>query len=351
MVNLNRNISDQDELISLIMEMLHLERQPSRFKANLDVLAQSLKDLIGKGNFSIGTKVLSSLKELEESSQLPEENKNYIQKFIYDSSNKHSLALIKKVFYEKEKINFDDFFEYLRLLGPETIPLVAQLYRSTEDNTSHKKALSFLKETGKQNISALMNTVQNHTPLLTKEVISILSTVRDKKALHYLAQFTNYQDESIKEKTIQALGKFENKTANKILTAFLEEKEENLRIQAVQNLNILEDQNTFHKVLKIVKDKTFRKRSFKEKQAFLHYLAKTQRPQALSILKSILKKPGLLSNPKNTETGFAVLSVLKELGTPEAIRMIEEGTRIGSKKIKKACYSLLQEVTGDDKEK
>ncbi|MBS3818460.1 HEAT repeat domain-containing protein [bacterium] len=342
MVASHRDLSNEDELISLLTEMLNFEQRPQQFKATLQVLAQSHRTLLERGDFSRASLVLDYLRELQKSSQLSTENHHHIQEFVLESSNQEALHRLEKVFKEKERVNLEDFFQYVELLGAAAIPLISHLYKTTRDTVFKKKALNFITETGKQNLSALMDIVQEDKPELTKQVIKVLSSVQDKKAVQYLAYFTQYKNNSIKKEAIKALGHFKDKKANKILMAFLKERDEDLRTQAAQNLYFKEDPTSLQHVLSIVGEKNFHKKNWKEKKALLDFLAQSQNPTALTTLKKLLKKSGLLLKPKRAETSRAALSALKAVNTTETKKIIQEGAQIGSKKIKKECQSVLE---------
>lgn len=345
MVTANRNLSNEEELIFLLTEMLNFEQRPSQFKETLQVLAQTHQSILERGDFARASQILVYLLELQKSPHLSSENKNHIQEFLHESSSQESLNQLEKFYREKKAVDLEDFFNYMELLGSPAIPLISHIYKSTKDTVFKKRALNFIAETGKQNLSTLMDIVQDDKPELTKQVIEVIRSTPDKRAVQYLAHFTKYENKLIKKEAINALGNFRDKTANRILTAFLKEKDEEIRTLAAQNLHIEEDRTSLQLVLNIVGEKNFHKKNWTEKKAFLDFLAKSQNPQALSLLKKLLKKPGFFVKSKKLETSSAAVSALKEVPSPETRKVIQEGTRLGSKKIKKECQSALESLS------
>lgn len=352
MLRSNRKISSEDELLSLLIEMLYLEERPEQFNITLNALAHFQKDLLLKGDFSRALQLFILTLELKESlpPQFDEEAK-LLENFLKDLSNSNSLASIKKVSQSGQVSDLKSFFNYLKLLGPEAIHLVGDLYEDSKDPGFRINALDYFKELGQKNIAALMDIVHDNRPALATEIISLSSAFNDKRTIHYLANFISYKNKTIKFEAVKALGKFGDKAANTILMGFLADKDEGLRILAAQELQPSGDSSILDRIKQLVLNKKFIKKRRMEKKALLELLGRSQTEEACDMLRNIMKKISIFSLPKRIETSLCAVSALEVMQTPEAHKALDEGVHMHNKKISQACKYALKKISSKETSK
>lgn len=352
MLRSNRKISSEDELRSLLIEMLYLEERPEQFNITLNALAHLQKDLLLKGDFSRALQLFTLTLELKESllPQFDEEAK-LLENFLKDLSNTNSLASIKKVSQSGQVSDLKSFFDYLKLLGPEAIHLVGDLYEDSKDPGFRINALDYFKEVGQKNISALMDIVHDNRPALATEIISLSSAFNDKRTIQYLANFISYKNKTIKFEVVKALGKFGDKAANTILMGFLADEDEGLRILAAQELQPSGDSSILDRIKQLVLNKKFIKKSRMEKKALLELLGRSQTEEACDMLRNIMKKISIFSLPKRIETSLCAVSALEVMQTPESHKALDEGVHMRNKKISQACRYALKRISSKNQVK
>jgi HEAT repeat protein len=333
------------ELINLLFEILFLEERHDRFSATLNVLNQCYKEVVHKSDFSEAFLLLNHVQELKEmlSSQFKEKEK-LLEKFLKKEKEEYSITRLKKLFLDKKIEDFDSFFQYLRLLGPDTLPLVGDIWDHAENPLIRLKASDFLQEIGKNDIPALVYLTNDSRVSLAKEVIAILGKIGTKEAVHHLESFVDNPNKTIKLETIQSLKKVASEACNKILVRFLHDEEEEVRARAALSLKYSNDNEIASPLKELVKNKDFKKRSRVEKKALLNFLAKTKNSEICSLLYSLLKKWSILFRAKQNETRLCAVSALETMATPEAVEALKEGTQLRNRKIRRACRLSLKKI-------
>ncbi len=343
MLESNRKISPEEELFFLILEMLYLEKKVERFSGAVDDLTRSYHDLLQKGNFYLTKQILDYIIELRHDlSSQSEENVAIIDQFIQKIKSKEAFDLMKNTLLEVKISDYTSFFEYLRSLGPETIPFLGEIFEDVKSPDFRLQAQSFLREMGEKNYTSLINLAQDEQPVLTKEIIAILGSLKEKKAIQFLANFITSRDESIKRMAIESLGKIKDAKAAKVLIGFIADENEKLRILTAQNLHYYGDPSTLNTVMSMVERKAFKNKSQIEKQSLLDFLGKSKTQEASDFLGAILKKSSFFGRSKQNETRLCAVKALEEMGTPEALRALKEGGRARTKKIREACRLALE---------
>jgi HEAT repeat protein len=346
MLDSNRRITVEDELIALIMEMLYLEEREEPFAETIKALGQCHDELLEKGNYSRAKELLYLVLELKNTlTSKSDPRVNAMDSFLERIKNDEAIARLQKNVQEEDISNTRALLEYLRILGSVSIPVISQLYDLEYSPQIRTDMINILKELGTEDTLSLMRIAQDDKPGITKAIISVVSDSDDRRAIQHLAAFINYKNKSIKFEAIRALGKHNDETANRILMAFLKDEEEEIRVLAAQNLAYVRDDSVATHIIDTVKDKNFRKKSTEEIRAFIELLGRIKTEQSRSILRTFLKKPGLFAGTKMTDISLQAISSLERMGTKESTKILEEGTRFHNKTIKEACKNSLQRLS------
>jgi len=333
----SRKISPDNELILLLFEMLYLEERQEHFSQILEILKQCQLKYLSKNNFKKSLEILKTLNDFKQNQPINlSYKKKSIDEFINTSKDKSALANIVINFQEGMIQDFDAYFSYLEFLAPATIPLFADLYDEAKSSSIREKILNIIKKTGKKNISLLMKITSNDKPELTKEIISVLGKCPDKEAIKHLASFFRFENKSIQAAAINSLGKFHNRTADKILLAYLSGTDEELRTAAIKNFHS-DNKSILTSIIQTVQGKEFHKKHWPEKKALIDFLSKTKDIDACNALTSVIKKAGMFSKKEIVNASLYAVSTLKKMATPEAENTLKINKNSRNKKIREAC--------------
>ncbi len=348
MLESNRQLSSEEEVAFLILEILSLEDDIQRFSANLEALENTLKQIIQQGNFSLASQIMSYIYELRQDLQFQDKQRvNLLNGFFQNRKNKQSLDLVKDALKKCYITDFRPVFDYLKYLGSEAILFLGQLYGELKNPRFQKDALNFLRVVANKNWEKLIKIADEDKPALAQEVIAILCSSGEKKAIQLLAHFIPYQNRAIKQAAIQALGKIKESTASKILIGFLADKEEDIRIAAAENIVSPPDDFLLKPVLNIIKHKSFKKRSRREKQTLLNLLARSRNKLALKTIKEIITKTGFFSFHKRVENSLCALKALEQetVDKTTVIDILHRGAKSRHRQVKRLALNMLEKMS------
>ncbi len=332
-------------MVNMLLEILFLEERHDQFSATLNVLNQCHKEVIYKSNFALASLILARIQELKDMfPRESEEKEKSLERILQKTKEESFMTFLKNLFLDGRIKDYDSFFQYLTLIGPNAIPLVGDIWEHSKDPFLLQKASTFLQEIGQKDISSLANIARENRVSLTKEIVAILGRIGGNKILPFLKNFSGYKHKAIRLEIIHALGKIRDKTVNKILIKFLSDEDGEVRTRAAMNLKYLGDKKTLDYVLQLAQEKDFKKRGKLEKKALLNFLAGTKSPEVSALLRSILKKWSIFSRSKQTETRLCAVSALEAMATPGAVDIIEEGTKIRNRIVRQACKLALSKI-------
>ncbi len=345
LIKSNRQVSPLDELITLLLEILFLEEKDEKFSAVLDVIEGCFKKVVLRADFSLALSILGQIQELKEILTSKSAKRMKILERIPEMArDESSLTVLKQLFLDKKIEDVDSFFKYLTVLGPDTIPLVCDIWEITGDPYIRVKASELLRKMGQKNIASLVNLARVKHTALTREILSIVTKVGEKKEMHHFLNFVDHSKKETRLEVIRALGRVRDEAANKILIEFLSDSDAKNRTMAAKELMYFGDQSSLDHVMQLVQKKDFKKKGRGEKKYLLKFLASTKSPEVSALFQSFLKRKSFFSRARQNEIRLLAVSALNAMVTPEAVKALEEGTKLRNKTIRQACFSSLKKI-------
>lgn len=345
-IQANRRISAEEEFVNVVVEIIYLEDRKDAFAGLFDTLKQSHQELIGRQIFSKALLLIDQLKEMKNIfSRSGSPKADIISDFLKYLVSDEALDELKNSYLKaKESISQEEFFQYISALAPESWKILADLYESGARPDLRGRILNYFQEAGRQDLNGLVSLVLDSRPQLTREIINIVSLSQDKKAVSYLASFLRSAKKQLRLEAVRGLSDQDNSAAQNILLKLLGDEDEEMRMAVAAGLRLQAAPKAVGRIIDIISAKDFHKKSQKEKRALLSCLGRSRTAEACGFLRQLLKKR-IVFNRRRLETHLCAVSALEVMGTPDAVRILEEGAKSGNKKIGEACLASLQAVS------
>jgi HEAT repeat protein len=342
LVRANRTISPDEEFLNLMVEILNLEKSPEIVGANLDVLMDYHHNQLEQGNFAFSIPLVYKLRELREYLATVNPGKaTLLDAFLKKIVSAKTIDALRELLGKNKTVDWNALVDFFKLLGRPALPLAAEIYESVPDQGVREKILDFMKTVSLQDLGELASLAADERPLLSKAIIGLLGKAFGKKGLPHFSHFLGLKSKEIKLEAIQALGQVKDEMANRILLGFLNDDDEDLRIQAAMKLDPVEELSKIEHLIAQAASRPFLAKSLKEKQAILSFLGRTRTEEALAFLRKTLGKKGLWLTAKTKEMKLAAVSGLESMGTEDAKKALEKGSGSGPKDIREACSRAL----------
>ena len=351
MLQINRRQSPNGELVIMAGEILNLESNPTRFLETLEVVARLHQDLVVKADFHWAAQLLARMAELKSGFVSPNAfQKEAVTAFIDRLKTRAALAGLKTVILDKRPSDYRPFFEYVTLIGLETLPLVVDLCDTLKSPALYSAIGGYLREVGTQSPSQLLHLASASRPALTREVIAALGSHPDKRVVLLLAAFKGSWDLSIKQDAIRALSRSSDPAAVRVLCDFLNDEDLDVRIFAANNIRDLPDAVTSDNILALIRSRDFLRKNILERQAYLDLAGRQKTGEMRDLLEGILRRrSGILNRARRTETRLAVVATLARQGGSEAREILEIGTHAQGRKVRRACREALESLPPEPK--
>jgi hypothetical protein len=345
MIRANRILWPEDEFINLTSEVVFLETDLKICAASLDVLFEFHLDQIRQGHFPVATSVIQRVNELKSHLGTVAPQKTVLlDSCLKKLTGPKTLEAIESLLGMKGSVDWTALLGFFRKLGTMTLPTAAGLFEAQSNQDVRTQILAFIEETGGHDASLIVSLANDARPTLSLEIIGILVRLPGQKGVPHLSAFLMFKSRGIKLEVIHTLGLMRNEMSNRILMGFLNDPDEDLRIQAAMKLNPTEEKSRIVHVIHEASSPEFRKKSLKEKQAILSFLGRTRSEEALAFLVAALDKTTLLPSARNQEMRLAAVTGLESMATAEAANALEAGTRTRGRKVRDACAEALARI-------
>ncbi len=342
LIHANRTISQEEEFLDLVVEIIYLERDLGRFRSTLDVMMEYHLEQLRKGRFQVPIRIVRKVQDLRKT--LTGENSaktEILDEFLKAVVSERTVGAVRELFRTTSHPDVDAFFGYLALLGNRALPLAAEVYETSSDQGFRARIWGFVRGLDLKDLGSLTTMANDSRPDLSGEIIRYIAGSRDPKAAQYLAAFLGFQDRGIKSEAIHALGRLDDAMANKILAGFLNDPDEELRVQAALRLKYLGDRPRLLTIINEASERGFRNKSAAEKQAIFDFLGRTRTEEALAFLRGTLERRTFLPSAAEIATRLCAVRGLENMATPEALDVLRRGARARLKKVREACSEAL----------
>ncbi len=337
----------EEQFVNLTAEIVYLEDDLGTCASSLDVLFEFHLDQLLQGKFPVATMIIGKVRDLRShlgSDAAPKTE--FLDGCLRKLLGPRALEAVSSHLATQAAVDWTALFGFFKLLGPITLPMAAGVFEGQRDPDVRARILSFLQEMGAQDPGLVVRLANDSRPTLSREIIRILTSFPERKGIPHFTAFLMFKSRDIKLEAIHALGENKDEMSNRILMGFLNDPDEELRIQAAMKLNPTEEKSRVVHLIREAAEPAFRRKSLKEKQAILSFLGRTRSAEALSFLVGALGRTTFLPSTKNLEMRLAAVEGLASMGTAEAGAALEEGTRLRGRKVREACAEALARAAG-----
>ncbi len=341
MVRVNRTISPEEEFVNLIAEIIFLEENIANCQASLDTLLEYHFDQLQRGNFHVAMLIIRKTHELGQHLGEAPEKAALLGSFRKRMVSPKTVDAVQTLLAKKKAMDWESLLGFFALLGPPALSLAADLFDIVPGGEAKHKILGFITEAGSSNLGLLSSLADNARPDLAIAIIGILSQIPESRGIPHLSAFLIFQNKEVKLEAIHALGRSRAEMANRILLGFLNDPDEEVRIQAAMKLNPDEGGARVQQIVREASAHEFQGKSLKEKEAILSFLGRTRSPEALEFLRRTLGRAPLFASTRVLEMRLAAVAGLESMGTEEALGVLQKGAIGRTKKVREACAAAL----------
>jgi HEAT repeat protein len=237
--------------------------------------------------------------------------------------------------------------EALIALADHSAPPLIQTLRETEDYSVRMKILDILKRMSEQVIPSVIDLLKAEEWYARRNGVFILGELKAESTIDDIAGLLDEDIEQIQLEVVTSLSKIGGTNSIEHLKKALDSKYQTVVLEAMKNL----DAEHFRSKLPVALGWLKRTKRFPEaaeeqmRASVIEVLAKCKDESVLKALKGVIKEHAWFRGDLLMPTKTAALNALAQIGTPEAIQILQKAANNRNQSIALTAQDVLQRLT------
>ena len=331
-----RGFDAEGELVQIILDILLLEEDLDRSLPVLTLIEELLNELLARCDFVSVNRLITGLRHILEeapSGPLGQHAEAMLRRFSGgEMLDPLRLGLRGECSYEPT-----DLYTFVTLLQPTGISPICSVLEEMTESQARGAICEGLEFLARGQTSRLARPLAVASERVGRDIVAVLGEIGDEDALTILATCTTHPDSGIRREAVMALRTVGTQEAQKTLTEFLSDQDAPVRTAAAEGLAASNTCCDIMPLMEIVHQRSFIRRSFREKRALLSVLGRVGSEQSLQVLETLLRKKSVLHRKRCDETRICAALALGGARSVRACRLLERFCRDSSPGVRRAC--------------
>ncbi|NLI16330.1 MAG: HEAT repeat domain-containing protein [candidate division Zixibacteria bacterium] len=339
------NFQHTDYLITIIFEILGLEKEIAGYVEVLGFIGKALDSLITTGNFIGASMLLNRMHELSNVlKNLKNPRAEKIDNFLFECASKEKIANLTQTLNNLKDIDIHGLKTYLQQLPWAAIdPLIVSLGELTEFK-ARLAVCEVLKTLGKDHIELLARGLEDEKWYVVRNIVGILGDLNDSRAINYLKRTIRHPDYRVRHETLTAVAKIHSEESVDFMILALSDPDNKIQLASLRYLAEKKSKRAFMAVENLIKNKNFRNKPPEQIREIIEVYAILGQAKALPYLKSLLSKKLLFGSTTDERLRVYAVGALGKINQPEAIALLN---KLASSKDAKVAAAAVRSMGGN----
>jgi HEAT repeat protein len=338
------------EMIQILTSILLVEENLKDFDEVVKILQDMLDLMIGRGDFHHARRILEVFWELQAPEKVGSEQLREVVRTAIDwAGSGERIEKLKAVLNSEEVRDLDHLHAYLVLHRKNAISPLVNLLGTLDKMKPRRILCEAMVELAREETDILISRLTDRRWYTVRNIVYILGKIGNEKVVDALAPLIRHEETRVRKEVLRAYEVLPGQKSKQYLAQFLKDDDSSIRILAAKTLAHSKAAGAVERLLEAISEPQFKDRDLYEKKEIFDALGRVGENKILSMLQKILKQRTWLRIHKGRieELKLCAIIALKRIKTPEAIKVLQEGTRLKNKNVREACARVLNEIEKD----
>jgi hypothetical protein len=333
-----------DYLITIIFEILGMEKEVAGYVEVLGFISKALESLIASGNFAGAAMLLSRMHELANVlNNLKNPRAEKIENFLFECSSKEKISQLTQTLNTIKEMDIHGLKAYLEQLPWAAIdPLISSLGDLTEFK-ARLAVCDVLKNLGKDHIELLARGLEDEKWYVVRNIVGIMGELDNPRVINYLKRTIRHPDYRVRHETLTAVAKIHSDDSVDFMILALSDPDNKIQLASLRYLAEKKSKRAFTAVENLTRDKNFRNKPPEQVREIIEVYAILGQAKAIPYLKSLLSKKLLFGSAIDERLRIFAAGALGKIETAEATALLHKLT---SSKDNKVAAAAMRATSG-----
>ncbi len=339
------NFQHTDYLITIIFEILGMEKEVAGYVEVLGFIGKALDSLTSSGNFIGASMLINRMHELSNVlKNLKNQRAEKIDNFLFECASKEKIAALSQTLNNIKDIDIHGLRAYLEQLPWAAIdPLIGSLGELTEFK-ARLAVCEVLKTLGKDHIELLARGLEDEKWYVVRNIVGIMGELDNPRVINYLKRTIRHPDYRVRHETLTAVAKINSEESVDFMILALSDPDNKIQLASLRYLAEKKSKRAFMAVENLIKDKNFRNKPPEQIREIIEVYAILGQAKALPYIKSLLGKKLLFGSAMDERLRIYAAGALGKIDQAEAVALLNKLT---SSKDTKVAAAALRAIGGN----
>jgi hypothetical protein len=333
-------------ILDTLTAILSSERSPDLLNKLFEIYDGILKSLIQEGHWSTTEHVLELLSKADVfRPDLTEKHKQKIQRLFERLGTTEIVTMIEKFLNMTDRPRTDGLPTIFLMMHPTAAPALCILLGNLEQPAHQTLVVNALIELAKDTPDILVKHLTDRRPTFVRNLLMIITRWNNPRLADNVEKILRYPDPLIRREVIRTLATLRPSGPATKLIPMLNDPDEGVRLAALKSLLTGHYSAPFSNWEPLVNAETFAERPPSERRNIFYAMRATTGDDTVPYWTSLLIEWGWTNRKKREELALMATDALGKLDTPAARVALETGTIKGTTAVKQACVAILAGIS------
>ena len=333
-------------ILDTLTVILSSERSPDLLNKLFETYDGMLKSLVQEGHWSTTEHVLELLSKASTvRPDLSEGHKQKIQHIFDQLGTPEILGLIETHLNEAELPRTDGLSAIFLMMQPSAVPALCTLLGNLNEPAHQTLLVNALMELAKDTPEVVAKHLADRRPTFVRNLLTIITRWNNPRLADNVEKILRYPNPLIRREVIRTLATLRPSGAATKLIPMLNDPDEGVRIATLKSLLTGNYSAPLSNWEPLINAETFGDRPPAERRNIFHAMRLTAGDEAVPYWTSLLTEWGWTNRKKREELALMAIDALGKLGTPTAQTALEIGVKNGTAAVKQACLTTLTGIS------
>jgi HEAT repeat protein len=256
-----------------------------------------------------------------------------------------SLQALTTMVNRQKLIDADLLTRYLMLMPAQAIAPMTELLGGLNSLQSRKTVCDVLAQLAANHIELIAGRLRDERWFIVRNLIYVMGRIGGPKVADYLAPLVRHAEPRVRKELVKTLDAMDSPKAIDLLLEMLRDQESAVRMTALRALARRKTPRTIAPLTAIIEDRRFAGKDLSEKLEVFTALAASGQAEALAVLTRYLQGTSWWRRAEQEQLRWCAAYALKQMGSAEALALLEEGSRGRNRHVQEACLAALRGTT------
>ena len=334
------------QLLEILSVMLEIEPDETSFGEVLEIMEKLVDLFVDRGDLVHAISCVQAVRRLcENPAQASAGFRNRLQQFMSSVGTRERFETLTTMLNRQKLIDTDLLTRYLELMPVQAVVPMIELLGAINSLQGRRTVCDALAQLARDNVELIAGRLRDDRWYIVRNLIYVMGRIGGPRVVDYLNPLARHPESRVRRELVKTLDGMDYPKAVDALLDMLGDQEHTVRVMVLRALARRKSPRVVQPLSTIITDRHFAGKELSEKLEVFVTLASSGEAEALALLTRYLRGTSWWRRAEQEQLRWCAAYALKQMGTAEALALLEEGSQGRDRHVQEACLAALRGTT------